>query len=58
MTEITLKKGTGAPASNDLVEGELAIDTTTITLYAKDSLFGFVSRVRWFMMIFIRLTVG
>lgn len=45
MTEITLKQGTGAPASGDLVEGEIAVDTTTLTLYAKDSFVGFVAKV-------------
>jgi len=47
MTEITLKQGTGAPNSDDLVAGEVAIDNFALTLYSKDAIpgVGFVERV-------------
>jgi hypothetical protein len=36
-TTIVTKKGSGAPAASDLVEGELAVDTTNGRLYTENS---------------------
>ena len=36
-TTIITKNGSGAPATGDLVQGELAVDLTNKTLYSKDS---------------------
>ena len=35
MTEITIKKGTGVPSTNSLVEAELAVDVDNGDLYSK-----------------------
>jgi hypothetical protein len=35
MTEITIKRGVGVPASEDIVEAELALDISNGTLYSK-----------------------
>ena len=35
VTEITLKKGTGKPADNDLVEAEFALDVASGKIYSK-----------------------
>jgi len=45
MTQITIKKGLGKPQEDDLVVGELAIDTSNLNLWSKNELSGEVELI-------------